>query len=165
MVTSTSLPQIEAHPRSALPLLARRSLFSAVVALGCFSLSVPAQAQNGNTAYGPNALLSNTTGDYNSAFGYNALENNQDGSENTAVGVAALASQFSGSGNTAVGSNAAVVMFGNDNTALGRATLSYGLYAAYGSQNTAVGSYALHGAQSANFSYNTATGFQALYAN
>src|SRR6188768_2269620 len=61
------------------------------------------RAQIGNTATGSNALVSNTTGDYNTADGVSALFSNNIGSFNSAVGALALSSNTSGYRNTANG--------------------------------------------------------------
>ena len=56
-----------------------------------------------NTAFGFEALLSNTTGDWNTATGSTALAFNTTGGYNTAGGTAALLNNTTGSNNTANG--------------------------------------------------------------
>src|SRR6266487_2911528 len=66
------------------------------LALAWLALSPTARAQCGlgcsyeNTFLGVNALLSNTTGNYNTANGFTALLYNTIGSYNTATGASAL---------------------------------------------------------------------------
>ena len=55
------------------------------------------------TAYGTNALFSNTTGIGNTASGYEALRSNTTGHSNTASGADALRSNTTGNINTASG--------------------------------------------------------------
>ena len=73
-----------------------------------------------NSAFGSQALLSNTTGTLNSAIGQQSLRANTTGASNTAVGVNNTYSNTSGNYNTAVGDSA---LFNNttadDNTAVG----------------------------------------------
>ena len=111
-----------------------------------------------NTATGAYALFNNTTGGFNTATGYTALANNTTGDDNTATGAQALAHNVTGSLNTAVGFFA---LWGNvsghRNTAIGYTALESG----HGSDNTAVGAYAL----SSNGDGNTAVGSGALIGN
>ena len=111
-----------------------------------------------NTATGAFALFNNTTGGFNTATGYTALANNTTGDDNTATGAQALAHNVTGSLNTAVGFFA---LWGNvsghRNTAIGYTALESG----HGSDNTAVGAYAL----SSNGDGNTAVGSGALIGN
>lgn len=126
------------------------------------SLLQEARAQYGNTKYGEEALISNTSGAYNTANGYRALYANTTGSNNTAIGVLAL-----GSGNTTGSYNTAIGVYalnnnssGAFNTATGFGTLTSN---SSGARNTASG----HGALYSNTtgSYNTASGYQSLYKN
>ena len=113
-----------------------------------------------NTSHGTNALLSNTTGNYNTAIGYVALQNNTTGVNNTAIGNAALLANTTGYQNTAVGyiSSDANVS-GHDITSVG-----YGaLHLNTASNNTAVGSLALR--SNTTGTPNDAFGYQALYNN
>src|SRR5438477_4257976 len=112
MVTSTSLPRIEAHPRSAFPLFLPRCLFLTFIALDCFALPSPAGAQcrdgcddRFNTFQGTGTLLSNTAYQ-NTALGSFALDQNTSGHDNTATGSGAAFSNTSGSENMACGSAA-----------------------------------------------------------
>jgi hypothetical protein len=103
---------------------------------------------NGNTAMGSSALLDFATGNNNTAAGQSALQAFQTGADNTALGAESLGYAVSIHDNTAVGYRA---LYGN--------TFGGG----EGSQNTAVGSYALANFQDGE--NNTATGFQALVQN
>lgn len=148
------------------------SAMSALLAL----TADPVSAQV-NTRYGAGALQANG-GSYNSAFGFNALYTNTSGSNNTAIGGAALYFNRSGQANTAAGSWALYSnTSGHYNTATGHAALylnttgglntGTGFAALYwnstGSENTA------HGFESLNKNTtgytNTADGYRALYLN
>jgi len=136
-----------------------------------------ALAQTNQTKYGTGAL-SMDAGDSNSAFGQNALFSNTTGSTNTATGLSALQTSSTGNDNTATGASA---LFGNttgnDNTANGFSALgsnttgndngAFGVKALYanttGLRNTAAGNYALV-ANTSGFS-NDAVGFGALWHN
>lgn len=78
-----------------------------------------------NTAVGPGALASNTTGTFNTALGASALGANTSGASNTASGLTALYSNTTGELNTAIGQGA---LYGNTtgarNTAIGYGALS-----------------------------------------
>jgi hypothetical protein len=74
---------------------------------------------NGNTAEGTKALISNTTGQANTAIGVGALYKNTTGVGNTAAGMAALGSNTTGFSNTAIGARALMNTTGNYNVALG----------------------------------------------
>ena len=95
-----------------------------------------------NTAVGDNALTSNSTGTDNSAFGLNALNKNT-ASYNSAFGVSSLYANTSGTFNTGYGWNSLPA-----NTT--------------GSYNVAVGPYSLNANTTA--SNNTAVGYQAGYS-
>ena len=94
-----------------------------------------------NTAFGVNALLSNTTGLNNTAIGKEALRTCTTSGENTAVGAGALFSATTGAGSSvAIGSAALyATTTGSDNTAVGVFSL---LNNTTGSGNTALGEYA-----------------------
>lgn len=132
----------------------------------------------GNTAFGVNAFVSNTTGNYNSATGieslfsnttgganvangYNALHFNTVGSRNNATGMYALYRNTNGSENIA---NGAFALFtnttGSNNIALGEAALYSNTT---GINNTATGNSSLYANTTAR--NNTATGFYALHWN
>lgn len=102
-------------------------------------------AQNGasnNTAVGAQAAENLTTGSYCTAVGSGALQNATTGSYNEAFGAGALNSLTTGTRDVAVGENALnTLTTATDCTAVGQAA---GCYAA-GSDNTAVGSFALQG--------------------
>ena len=90
-----------------------------------------------NTAFGSDALRSNTTGFQNTALGNDALYGNSTGSYLTAIGHDALKSNTLGSVNTAVGQEALVNnTIGNLNTAVGRKALRGN---SIGSNNIALG--------------------------
>ncbi|HZK65279.1 MAG TPA: tail fiber domain-containing protein [Puia sp.] len=133
-----------------------------------------------NTGYGYQALQSNTTGSYNTAFGAQSLFINGSGGSigdsNTAVGYQALFANYGNLGNTAVGYQALYLNTSNLNTAVGYQALHLGggggntavgaqaLYNGGGYDNTAFGARALYSSLS-SASYNTATGFEALFNN
>ena len=145
----------------------RRSFL--LIALACFRLSQPAQAQDGdygrgNTAEGFDALhtyiTTATTAASDTAIGDHALFSNTTGGDNTAIGAASLFSNTSGVENTATGLNAlSNNTTGRDNTANGINALLQN----NGDNNTATGAFAL---QSNNVGIdNTATGLSALFSN
>jgi len=156
----TSIPRrpLEAHPRSTLPLLARRSLLLTVIALACFALSPPAGAQcpegcdeQFNTSLGNGALASGSLGMNNTATGFFALRNNR-ADNNTASGYEALGNNTTGYQNTAVGASAL------------EGSLDSNLFPnSTGSYNTAAGFESLFSVT--NGAYNVAEGWHALYSN
>jgi hypothetical protein len=103
-----------------------------------------------NTAEGQNALFSRTTGVYNTALGAFTIYSDTTGSGNTAVGINGLRNNVTGGFNTAVGLNA--LFTNNGDPTVGQ-----------GSNNCAVGAYALFANTTGN--YNTANGTFALFAN
>jgi hypothetical protein len=112
-----------------------------------------------NTAVGINALLNNTTGNFNAVNGRDALRSNTAGNNNTASGSNALYSNTTGNFNAANGSNALYSnTTGNNNTASGRDALRFNTT---GSSNTASGLGALY--SNTTGSNNTANGRDALY--
>jgi len=114
-----------------------------------------------NTAFGFQALSSNTTGYDNIAIGYQALWKNTTGTGNIANGNWALSSNQTGHQNTAFGTNALYSnTTANSNTAVGHFALGSNKT---GASNTAVGVSAL-GANQDGFG-NTATGNLALASN
>jgi len=99
----------------------------------------------------------------NTAVGSNSpLGSNTTGASSVAVGSYALNQNLTGIDNTAVGFGAGFYITGSANTAIGRSALSTAS-ASTGSNNTAVGFYALQANTTA--SSNTAVGYQAAYAN
>src|SRR5438105_5002286 len=97
---------------------------------------------NYNTANGYNALYSNTTGNYNAVNGSKALYSNTLGYNNTANGYQALYNNTIGIDNSAYGVSALYFnTLGNDNTANGFDALFYN---SSGCSNVAVGTRALH---------------------
>ena len=97
----------------------------------------------GNTAEGPAALFSLTTGTYSTAVGFLSLRSNAEGNFNTAIGAGTLLA------NTA-----------DENTATGAGAL---LHNTTGLFNTADGAFALF--SNTEGSVNTASGDQALFGN
>jgi Chaperone of endosialidase len=111
-----------------------------------------------NTAFGAQALTTNTAGNNNTAVGAFALQSNAEGTNNTGVGPGALFSNTVGNNNTAVGvlalqSNTQ----GNFNLGVGRHAL---VSNTEGNNNTAVGDSALLSNSTGND--NTAVGLEAL---
>jgi hypothetical protein len=114
-----------------------------------------------NTATGVNALKDNVTGSGNTGNGRSALTRNTTGGNNTATGLNSLFSNTTGNDNTATGNNALLSnTTGLDNTATGRSSL---LRNTTGSFNTANGRSALRDNTTGN--NNTATGINALFKN
>jgi hypothetical protein len=110
-----------------------------------------------NSAFGYQALFSNTDGGGNTAIGLVALFNNATGSDNLATGNSELFHNTTGDGNVGTGSNALVNNdTGSNNTAIGPVALGSNTT---GSDNTAVG----HNALDVNIggNSNTALGVQA----
>jgi hypothetical protein len=126
------------------------------------ALTPLAHAGPEDTSFGTGALVHEQPGgNYNSAFGFDALFSNTIGIRNTATGVNALYSNFTGDDNTATGLNALYGnVIGSNNTATGNYSLAFN---ASGTQNTAMGWSALYSNTSGN--YNTATGLGALHQN
>ena len=119
-----------------------------------------------NTAYGRDALTSNTSGSYNVGIGFSALKLSTSGLFSTAVGYSALSSNLIGSINTAVGGLALQKnVAGISNTAIGYESLAnvIGDGAVSGSYNTAIGSFS----QDSNVSgqRNVSVGVSALNVN
>jgi hypothetical protein len=112
-----------------------------------------------NTVNGKDALLVNTTGNYNSAYGFQTLKNNSTGFANTAAGYRTLFSNTGGLSNTAIGVETLYANInGSWNTAIGNEALYSNIT---GSGNSVNGYQALRfNLYSDN---NTANGFQALY--
>ncbi len=114
-----------------------------------------------NTAMGQSALYTNTTGDYNTAMGQSALYTNTIGGYNSAMGQGALELNTTGSQNSAMGQNALQL---NTTGSLNSATGQGALYAnTTGGQNSAMGQGALELNTTGN--QNSAMGQNALYAN
>jgi len=110
-----------------------------------------------NTAYGPSALSSNTTGADNSAFGRTSLAANTTGSQVSGFGSLSLNSNTTGTGNTGIGYAALYLnTTGGTNTAVGYEALRANTTASY---NTAVGYQA--GLSQTTADYNTFIGYYA----
>ncbi|MGD0711969.1 MAG: hypothetical protein ABR968_12405, partial [Bacteroidales bacterium] len=111
-----------------------------------------------NSAFGYQALFTNTTGANNTAHGYQALYSNN-ATDNSAVGYQALYTNTTGANNVANGYQALYLNNGTGNIAIGCSAL----YNNTGSYNTAVGYNAL--INNTSGAINTATGEQALLLN
>jgi hypothetical protein len=96
-----------------------------------------------NTAVGYFALggdiPSDTIGNYNTAIGFETLTFNSSGSQNTVVGAFSMFNNATGMGNTVIGNSALYNNNGNNNVAVGLATLSSVFNA---TNNIAVGTFA-----------------------
>lgn len=93
-----------------------------------------------NSAFGSNALLSNTTGSSNIAFGSSALFSNTTGNNDAAFGLSALQGNTSGVRNTAFGSNSLQgTTIGSNNVGIGQRT---GISNTTGNGNTYIGAFA-----------------------
>jgi trimeric autotransporter adhesin len=126
------------------------------------TLTPPAHAGPEDTSFGTGTLAHEQPGgNYNTAFGFDALFSNTIGIRNTATGVNALYSNFTGTDDTATGLNA---LYSNINANYNTATGAYSLaFNTGGTQNTANGWSALYTNIDGN--YNTATGLDALHKN
>lgn len=103
----------------------------------------PQQVSAQNTAYGTNALFSNTTGTKDSAFGYYSMYNNTSGVYNSAFGYYSLYSNATSGQNVAMGDSSLYANTGGfENSAFGHAALTANTT---GSSNVAIGSNALAG--------------------
>ena len=115
---------------------------------------------DGNTAFGCKALYSNSTGEFNTASGDSALYSNSEGYRNTAFGAKALYKNSIGIRNTAIGSNSLENNTSGDfNTAIGWYAL---LQNTEGKLNTACGVSLV---DNTTGDLNTAAGFNALSFN
>lgn len=114
-----------------------------------------------STAIGFEALRANTTGNNGIAIGFRALSGNTTASNNTAVGFESMVSNSTGAENTAVGFQSSRFNFtGARNTAMGHIALNNNT----GSENTAFGHSALVGINQSASRFNTAIGYQAMFA-
>ena len=114
-----------------------------------------------NSAFGMNALSSNSTGRENTAIGYRALNMNETGNQNTAVGSWTLYENTTGKDNTAIGNGALHYNSeGRSNTAVGNWALSSNTT---GTSNTGIGAYALSANKTGKD--NIAMGYSALGSN
>jgi Chaperone of endosialidase len=114
-----------------------------------------------NAFLGDDALVNNTTGQFNTATGFEALFSNTAGQDNTATGTFALFPNTTGSGNTADGSGAmGSNTTGFNNTAIGVKALNS---ATTPNENTALGAGALRFDNTG--ANNTGIGVNALYNN
>ena len=114
-----------------------------------------------STAIGFEALRANTTGNNGIAIGFRALSGNTTASNNTAVGFESMVSNSTGAENTAVGFQSSRFNFtGARNTAMGHIALNNNT----GSENTAFGHSALVGINQPASRFNTAIGYQAMFA-
>lgn len=147
----------------------RCGFFTLAIALACFALSPPLQAQcpsgcgaGGNTGLGINALgsVNPAVGINNTAVGLNALGANTDGFYNVAIGSAALANNTTGDFNMAIGAGALEQNNGNFNLAIGFRVLFMNTS---GVHLTGIGAAAMRNNTTASF--NTAIGADALREN
>ena len=114
-----------------------------------------------STAIGFEALRANTTGNNLTAFGFRALSGNTTASNNTAIGFETMLGNTIGNENTAVGfQTSRFNTTGSKNTAVGHIALNNNT----GSENTAFGHSALVGISQAGSRFNTAIGYQAMFA-
>lgn len=113
-----------------------------------------------NTANGFRALQNNTTGVNNIGVGYDALKSNTTGDQNTSVGHQSLSLNISGSFNVAVGVDALSDNNSNSNTAVGHQALSTNVS---GNNNVAVGKDSLY--LNTTGIDNTAVGYRSLFVN
>jgi hypothetical protein len=122
-----------------------------------------------NSAFGYQALWSNSNGSNNTAIGYQSLYYNSPSSEvpmlgtndNTGVGFKSLFNNTTGPSNTAIGSQSLFQNIrGGSNTAIGYSALYSNQR---GNYNTATGVSSLY--RNTAGSANTANGYRALYAN
>jgi Chaperone of endosialidase len=111
-----------------------------------------------NSAFGFNALESNTTGGANSAYGWESLFSNTTGEGNSALGFLALSHQTAGNYNSAVGLQALWNSKGDRNSGLGYFALGENL----GNENSGIGREALIHNQG---DFNAALGTKALGEN
>lgn len=118
--------------------------------LGAGSASSPTGGEGNNVYFGPSALESITTGQFNAAFGCNALPFLKTGNGNTAAGNGAGNALTSGSGNTFLGEDSGFEGNGSHNTYVGahsgeHATGSENVFLGYecGSESAASKSFAI----------------------
>jgi len=111
------------------------------------------------SAFGQNALYTNTSGNANSAFGAYALTSNSTGGLNTAVGSVALYYATAAEGNTAIGMGSLL------NTTTGGYNTASGIYSS-GQNYTGYGNASYGGYSNifGNSDYNTAVGYYSLYS-
>ncbi len=114
-----------------------------------------------STAIGFEALKANTSGNNGTALGFQALLKNTAASNNTAVGFQTMLNNTTGTENTALGFQASSIGgTGSKNTAAGFIALNNNS----GSENTAFGHSSLSGINNAASRFNTAIGFQSMFA-
>jgi trimeric autotransporter adhesin len=114
-----------------------------------------------STAIGFETLRANTSGNNGTAVGFRALSRNTSASNNTAIGFETMLNNTTGNENTAVGfQTSSIGATGSKNTAVGYIALNNNI----GSENTAFGHSALVGITQAASRFNTAIGYQAMFA-
>jgi trimeric autotransporter adhesin len=114
-----------------------------------------------STAIGFEALKANTSGNNGTAVGFQALSKNIGASNNTAIGFQTMFNNTTGSENTAVGFQASSIgAGGSKNTAVGYIALNNNI----GTENTAFGHSSMSGINNAASRFNTAIGFQSMFA-
>ncbi|HJW27928.1 MAG TPA: tail fiber domain-containing protein [Saprospiraceae bacterium] len=129
--------------------------------LGYLAGNYPKSTGIKNSAFGFNALMSNTSGVNNAAFGNSALKSNTSGSNNTATGFCQLTKNTTGGSNAAYGTWA---LFNNTTASFNVAIGDSALYANTTSEeNVAVGYRAL--AANDTGDQNVGVGIEALLNN
>ena len=142
---------------------------SQAVNLGAYDLTVNGitvgigagtSTSSSNTAFGKNALSSNTTGSENTAIGHLSQEKTTTGKHNTSIGIHSMIVNTTGEYNASIGSYSLYRnVSGTGNTAVG----SLALYNTTGGYNVAVGMQAL--VNNTTPSFNTAIGTYSLFEN
>ncbi len=115
-------------------------------------------AQTGNTFFGSNSGISNTSGDNNSFFGHNSGQLNSTGIKNVFLGCNSGKNNITGNSNTFIGNESGI---SNDNGELNVAIGSRSLYRnVSSSQNTAIGVSSLQNLETGGF--NVSIGYFSL---
>lgn len=114
-----------------------------------------------STAIGFEALKANTTGNNGTAVGFQALSKNIGANNNTAIGFQTMLNNTTGTENTSVGFQASSIgASGSKNTSVGYIALNNNI----GTENTAFGHSSMSGINNAASRFNTAIGFQSMFA-
>ena len=139
------------------------SLNNIALGIGAGNVATGPTTGHDNTFIGASSGISATTGIWNVGIGTRTLEDLTTGSGNIAIGTDALPVVSTGNDNIAIGLDTLNnVTSGAENTCVGRNSMSQ--VSATSTANCAFGYAALgSGATLANFNYNTAVGWNALY--